>query len=103
MKQLQAMDSDSVASASLIVRSPYGGKYSVQDAVIPDGDSQSELFFYPWEIRTLPRGTSTAIGAVFIVVNAALGAGLLAFPQTFYNAGGVAYGVLIEVVSFDIF
>ena len=67
--------------------------------MIPDDDAKSDLFFYPWEIRTLPRGSSSAIGAVFIVVNAALGAGLLAFPQTFYNAGGVAYGVLIEVVS----
>ena len=100
-RQLQAMDSDSVASASLIIPSPFGKKYSVQEAVIPDGgDAQSDLFFYPWEIRTLPRGTSSAIGAIFIVVNAALGAGLLAFPQAFYNAGGVPYGVLIEVVSF---
>ena len=100
MNQLLAMDSDSVASASLIIRSPFGNKYNVQEAVIPDSDANSELFFYPWEVRTLPRGSSSAIGAVFIVVNAALGAGLLAFPQTFYNAGGVAYGVLIEVVSF---
>lgn len=99
MNQLLAMDSDYVGSASLIVRSPFGNKYNVQEAVVPDSDANSELFFYPWEIRTLPRGSSSAIGAIFIVVNAALGAGLLAFPQTFYNAGGVAYGVLIEVVS----
>ena len=93
------MDSDSVGSASLIIQAPFGSKYSVQEAVIPDDDAKSDLFYYPWEIRTLPRGSSSAIGAVFIVVNAALGAGLLAFPQTFYNAGGVAYGVLVEVVS----
>ena len=99
MNQLLAMDDDSVASASLIIRSPFGSKYSVQEAVIPDSDAKSDLFFYPWEIRTLPRGNSSAIGAVFIIVNAALGAGLLAFPQAFYNAGGVPYGVLIEVVS----
>ena len=98
MKSLHAMDGDA-ASASLIIPSPY--KYSVQEAVVPDVDTDdtSQLFYYPWEIRTLPRGNSSAFGAVFIVVNAALGAGLLTFPQAFYNAGGVAFGVLIEVVS----
>lgn len=90
---------DGLESASLIIRPPLGDKYSVQDAVMPDGDAKSDLFFYPWEIRTLPKGTSSAIGAVFIVVNAALGAGLLTFPQAFYYAGGVAYGVLAEAVS----
>ena len=88
-------------STSLILPSSRG-KYSVQEVVLPsdeDADNTSQLFYYPWEIRTLPRGSSSAIGAIFIVVNAALGAGLLAFPQAFYNAGGVVYGVLIEVVS----
>ena len=96
------MDEPSASvSRSLLLPSSHG-KYSVQEAALPsddDADSRSQLFYYPWEIRTLPRGTSSAFGAVFIIVNAALGAGLLAFPQAFYNAGGVTYGVLIEVVS----
>ena len=100
MKQLVAMDDEQV-SASLIIPSPGSKKYSVQEAVVPndEADNASQLFYYPWEIRTLPKGTSSAFGAVFIVVNAALGAGLLAFPQAFYNAGGVVHGVIIELVS----
>lgn len=34
------------------------------------------------------NGTSSPWGAVFIVVNAALGAGLLTFPYAFFLAGG---------------
>ena len=34
----------------------------------------------------LLQGTST-IGAVFLIINAALGAGLLNFPQQFHEAG----------------
>ena len=94
-------ESSASVSRSLLLPSSHG-KYSVQEATLPsdeDADSRSQLFYYPWEIRTLPKGTSSAFGAVFIIVNAALGAGLLALPQAFYNAGGVTYGVLIEVVS----
>lgn len=47
------------------------------------------------------RGDSSPIGAVFIVVNAALGAGLLTFPYVFFLAGGHTewyWGVVTEVV-----
>lgn len=92
---------DEAVSASLLLPSSISNKYNVQETIVPDADTDngSQLFYYPWEIRTLPRGTSSPVGAVFIVVNAALGAGLLAFPQAFYNAGGVPYGVIIELVS----
>uniref|UniRef100_F7FA13 Sodium-coupled neutral amino acid transporter 7 n=1 Tax=Ornithorhynchus anatinus TaxID=9258 RepID=F7FA13_ORNAN len=43
-----------------------------------------------------PRSTST-LGAVFIVVNACLGAGLLNFPAAFSTAGGVAAGVALQI------
>ena len=43
------------------------------------------------------RGVSS-IGAVFIVVNAALGAGLLNFPAAFNMAGGVTAGVMLQMV-----
>lgn len=71
------------------------GTYSVQAPDFPDGGNGT-FYYYPWEMRRLPKGTSSPLGAVFIVVNAALGAGLLAFPFAFYSAGGVAAGVAIE-------
>jgi sodium-coupled neutral amino acid transporter 7/8 len=36
---------------------------------------------------------------VFLVVNAALGAGLLNFPDAYQQAGGVLIAVLIQAVS----
>ena len=48
------------------------------------------------------NGRSSVYGAVFIVINAAFGAGLLAFPYSFFLAGGrdsLVGGVVIEVVS----
>ncbi|KAG7468625.1 hypothetical protein MATL_G00145070 [Megalops atlanticus] len=43
------------------------------------------------------RGGTSATGAVFIVVNAALGAGLLNFPAAFNTAGGVTSGVVLQM------
>ncbi|CAN8025105.1 unnamed protein product, partial [Ixodes persulcatus] len=37
--------------------------------------------------------------AVFLVVNAALGAGLLNFPQAFDRAGGLAVSLSVQAVS----
>jgi len=45
------------------------------------------------------RGTTSTIGAIFIVVNACLGAGLLNFPAAFSTAGGLAAGVTLQMVS----
>lgn len=42
---------------------------------------------------------SSPYGAVFIVVNAALGAGLLTFPYAFYLAGGWYWGMVLQLVS----
>uniref|UniRef100_A0A4W3GNV5 Sodium-coupled neutral amino acid transporter 7 n=1 Tax=Callorhinchus milii TaxID=7868 RepID=A0A4W3GNV5_CALMI len=44
-----------------------------------------------------PGGDTSTLGAVFIVVNAALGAGLLNFPYAFYMAGGVAAGIGLQM------
>lgn len=44
------------------------------------------------------RGGTSTLGAVFIVVNAALGAGLLNFPAAFNMAGGVTAGVTLQMV-----
>lgn len=47
-----------------------------------------------------PRpATTSMLGAVFIVVNAALGAGLLNFPAAFQMAGGVAAGIAMQTVK----
>lgn len=47
-----------------------------------------------------PRpATTSMLGAVFIVVNAALGAGLLNFPAAFQMAGGVAAGIAMQMVK----
>ncbi|XP_035507743.1 putative sodium-coupled neutral amino acid transporter 7 [Morone saxatilis] len=46
--------------------------------------------------RTRSGGVSS-LGAVFIVVNAALGAGLLNFPAAFNMAGGVTAGVMLQM------
>ncbi len=57
--------------------------------------------YYPintWDRSQLAPGNGTPFGAVFIVVNAALGAGLLSFPLAFYQAGGFAQGIAIELV-----
>ncbi|XP_050630819.1 sodium-coupled neutral amino acid transporter 7 isoform X2 [Macaca thibetana thibetana] len=43
------------------------------------------------------RGTTSTLGAVFIVVNACLGAGLLNFPAAFSTAGGVAAGIALQM------
>lgn len=42
-------------------------------------------------------GGVSSLGAVFIVVNAALGAGLLNFPAAFSMAGGVTAGVMLQM------
>ncbi|TKS70101.1 putative sodium-coupled neutral amino acid transporter 7 [Collichthys lucidus] len=44
-------------------------------------------------------GGVSSLGACFIVVNAALGAGLLNFPAAFSMAGGVTAGVMLQMVS----
>lgn len=40
-------------------------------------------------MKQLPQGKISRFWATFLVVNAALGAGLLAFPLSFYMTGGV--------------
>ncbi|CAK7317394.1 Putative sodium-coupled neutral amino acid transporter 8 [Vulpes lagopus] len=43
--------------------------------------------------------TLSSLGAVFILLKSALGAGLLNFPWAFYKAGGVVPAFLVELVS----
>jgi len=45
-----------------------------------------------------PAGDTSTAGAIFLIVNAALGAGLLNFPAAFDQAGGVLAAVLVQAV-----
>merc|ERR1719507_286188 len=47
---------------------------------------------------THSSGNTSTVGAVFLIVNAALGAGLLNFPKAFDTAGGVAAAVIVQGV-----
>lgn len=71
-----------------------------------DAGERARLLQSP-SVETVPKnsesqgnglGTTSALGAVFIVVNAALGAGLLNFPAAFSMAGGVAAGITLQMV-----
>ena len=42
------------------------------------------------------EGTTSTIGTVFLIVNAALGAGLLNLPKAFDEAGGVLTAVVVQ-------
>lgn len=45
-----------------------------------------------------PPAHLSSVGAVFILLKSALGAGLLAFPWAFDRAGGVLPALLVELV-----
>ncbi|XP_067158812.1 sodium-coupled neutral amino acid transporter 7 isoform X2 [Apteryx mantelli] len=70
-----------------------------------DAGERARLLQSP-RVETVPKsgesqgdslGATSALGAVFIVVNAALGAGLLNFPAAFNMAGGVAAGITLQM------
>lgn len=50
------------------------------------------------EAETRRTAGVSSLGAVVIVVNAALGAGLLNFPAAFSMAGGITAGVMLQMV-----
>lgn len=68
-----------------LLQSPCVDVVPKSDGEAPPGDPDS--------------GTTSTLGAIFIVVNACLGAGLLNFPAAFSTAGGVASGIALQMVS----
>lgn len=48
-------------------------------------------------------GESNKLSAIFLIVNAALGAGLLNFPQAFDQAGGIFAAVAVQAVSIHVY
>ncbi len=71
--------------------------------IASDGNSvQADVMFQGsggCQTRKLPQGNSRSYGAVFIVINAAMGAGLLTFPYAFYLTGGWQWGLVVQLVS----
>ncbi|CAI9716143.1 Hypothetical predicted protein [Octopus vulgaris] len=66
-----------------------------QDEAKVETRPQSINYSEEFEVRVPEVGTSW-FAAVFLVVNAALGAGLLNFPESYYQAGGVLIGIVIQ-------
>ncbi|MCJ8738046.1 hypothetical protein PDJAM_G00031170 [Pangasius djambal] len=60
-------------------------------------EEKEPLIVAPHAQSKQTQGKTSPYGAVFIVVNAALGAGLLNFPAAFYMAGGVVAGVVLQM------
>jgi len=58
-------------------------------------DGDQDLLVPPTRVH---QGDTSTLGAVFLIVNAALGAGLLNFPQAFDQAGGVVTAVVVQAV-----
>eukprot|EP00794_Sanderia_malayensis_P019223 gene19223-21150_t len=50
-------------------------------------------------ISRMPDGDVPPYRAVFLVTNAAFGAGILNFPQAYMNAGGIETAVIVQCVS----
>lgn len=75
-----------------LLRARLEAKTSVQE------ESNNVADPWLWEVR-LPQGKTPPWGAVFIIINAALGAGLLAFPVAFYSAGGILPALLVMMVG----
>jgi sodium-coupled neutral amino acid transporter 7/8 len=50
-------------------------------------------------LPALATPSLSSLGAVFILLKSALGAGLLNFPWAFHKAGGVVPTFLVELVS----
>ncbi len=65
--------------------------------------SRGELIFQKCDYQTLVNdefntvGTSN-LGTVFLIVNAALGAGLLNFPKAFDQAGGIEVALVVQAI-----
>jgi len=70
------------------------GQYEESAENSIDDNDKSELL--PTQIKS--QGGSSTLGSIFLIVNAALGAGLLNMPKAFDQAGGVMTAVLVQAV-----
>lgn len=76
---------------------------TMHDADLPDVASAGNLGKLPqvqYQVRNaLPPGHVPYYRAVFLIANAALGAGLLNFPQAYMKAGGAGTALALQFVS----
>ena len=70
------------------------GQYEESAENIIDDHDKSGLL--PTKAKS--QGGSSTLGSIFLIVNAALGAGLLNMPKAFDQAGGVMTAVLVQAV-----
>ena len=49
-------------------------------------------------METFKDITTSPGGAIFVLIIVPVGAGLLAFPYPFWSSGGIAVGLLLQVV-----
>ena len=52
----------------------------------------------PSNAEELKNNTTSPGGAIFVLINAALGAGLLAFPNAYWSSGGFVMGLILQAV-----
>ena len=72
----------------------------MHDADLPAVTSEAKPPHVQYEpVNMLPPGNIPYYRAVFLIANAALGAGLLNFPQAYMKAGGPATAITVQFVS----
>ena len=52
----------------------------------------------PDNAEKLNNNTTSLGGAIFVLINAALGGGLLAFPSAYWSSGGFIMGLILQAV-----
>ena len=90
-------DSSDSSDAELITseettRNTYGSINESKSTAVPSGS-----------VYALPPGHVPAYRAVFLISNAALGAGLLNFPEAYMKAGGYKTAISIQLVRIHLF
>lgn len=52
----------------------------------------------PNNAEELKNKTTSPGGTIFVLINAALGGGLLAFPNAYWSSGGFVMGLILQAV-----
>ena len=87
----------------------HGDSITMETVKGPDGVTSSGTAFYVTNENTSllgsvsverdrPVGKTSLMGAIFIVVNACIGAGMLNFPAAYQGAGGLHIGIFMQAV-----
>ena len=68
----------------------------VETSINQEVDHSDQNVLLSRRSSTIQRDGTSTLGSIFLIVNAALGAGLLNFPKAFDLAGGVLTAVLVQ-------